>query len=73
MRVTNVVAVIVVVDGTILVEIVPNRVAWLGIIEHCLASSTCCINLSLALPNAAIRHSVEMTNWVTHFNERYVR
>ena len=73
MRITNFVAVLVVVDCTIVVEVVPDWVAWLSIIKNCLTSCASCVNLSLALPNAAIRHSVEITDWVTYFYERNVR
>ena len=49
-------------DHTVAIPVVPDKVAWLGIVEHGLACGTGGIDLRLVLPDTAVRHAIEVAD-----------
>ncbi len=58
--------------ATIIIKVVPDGVARNSTIKNSLTSCLSIINLLLILPDAAIRHTIEVTNCMTLLNARYV-
>ena len=63
----------IIIDNSITIKIIPNHITWLCTIKYSLTSSTCIIYLLLILPDARIRHTIEVANRFTYLNTAYIR